>query len=62
MEQAAMMSLINTLPFRATRRPTRTVEDASEKDQSVSYVVAFAAFGLLVTLVALALDLDVASF
>ena len=56
-----MMSLTSMLLFRAGR-PARPVEDDFGKDHSLNYVLAFATLGMFVTLMALALDLDVASF
>ena len=50
------------LSYYSNFQSRRAAETDVGKDRSLSYVLGFAALGMFVTIVALALDLDVASF
>ena len=52
------MSLTSVLPAPTTE----AVKVPSGKDRSFNYILAFATLGMLVTLVGLVFDMDVASF
>lgn len=57
-KEAAIMSLTSVLPAPTTE----AVKVPSGKDRSFNYILAFATLGMLVTLVGLVFDMDVASF